>query len=74
MMCVAIPVKITKKISASKCQVKGGKMVDLTMVPQAKAGDWLLCHADLAVNIVSAAEAEQILKLNHKCSHQKEKK
>lgn len=68
-MCLATPVKIISKISESKFEVGEGKVVDTSLVPDAKVGDWLLCHADLAVNKVSEKEAKEILKLVKKCSH-----
>lgn len=70
-MCLATPVKIKSKISKSKFQIEDGRVVDTSMVPDAKAGDWLLCHADLAVNKVDEKEAKEILKLVKKCSHNK---
>lgn len=63
-MCIATPVKIKSKISKSRYQVEDGRTVDTSLVPDAQVGDWLLCHADLAINIVSRKEAKDILKLN----------
>ena len=65
-MCLAIPVKIK---SYSKFKIEDGRVVDTSLVPDAKAGDWILCHADLAINKLPEKEAKDILKLASKCSH-----
>ncbi len=70
-MCIATPVKIIKKIDDKRCEVEGGRIVDLSLVPDTQKGDWLLCHADLAINKVEAKEAKDILKLNKACFHGK---
>jgi hydrogenase assembly chaperone HypC/HupF len=68
-MCLATPVKIKSKVSKSKCQIENGDFVDITLVPDAKSGDWLLCHANLAINKIEEKEAKQILKLASTCHH-----
>jgi len=68
-MCVAIPVKIKSKISKSKFQIEDGKKIDISLIPDAKVGDWILCHADLAVSKIPASDAKQILELNKSCEH-----
>lgn len=72
-MCLATPVKITKKISDLKLQIEDGRVVDISLIPDAKVGDWVLCHADLAVNIIDASDAQKILKLSRKIHPSKEK-
>ena len=69
-MCLAIPVKVIKKIDQYKYKIEDGRSVDVSLIPDVKVGDWLLCHADLAVNKVDAKEAKDILKLANKCTHQ----
>lgn len=71
-MCLALPVKIESKIAKAKFQVKDGRVVDTSLVPGARVGDWLLCHADLAINKIPAEEAKDIIKLNQQCLHSKE--
>jgi len=69
-MCLALPVKINKIVS--KCQsvkVSGGKTVDISLTPDAKVGDWLLCHADLAVQKIDKKSAQEILELTKSCHH-----
>jgi len=68
-MCLATPVKIEKKISSSKYIVSGGKSVDTSLVPDVRVGDWLLCHADLAVQKIDGNQAEEILHLTKMCYH-----
>jgi len=68
-MCMATPVKIRLKVKSEKCKVlvEGDKKIDISLVPEAKAGDWLLVHGNLAVNKISAEEAKNIFKLIKKC-------
>jgi len=68
-MCLAVPVKIEKKISKSKYLVSGNKEVDISLTPGAKVGDWLLCHADLAVQKIDEKSAQEILQLTKSCHH-----
>lgn len=63
-MCIATPVKIKSKISKSKFKIEDGRIIDISLVPDAKVGDWLLCHADLAVNKIDEKEAKEVLTLN----------
>lgn len=70
-MCLATPVKLTK-ITEDKGQVANGKdsrEVRLDLIEKPKVGDWLLCHADLAVNKVDEKEALKILEIVKECSH-----
>ncbi|MBM2820438.1 MAG: hypothetical protein HW405_198 [Candidatus Berkelbacteria bacterium] len=71
-MCIATPVRIKSQISSSKFQIEDGRVVDVFLVPDCKIGDWLLCHADLAINKLEDKEAKEILKLNQSCNHRKE--
>jgi hydrogenase expression/formation protein HypC len=70
-MCLATPVKIKSKCKnqKSKIVVEGGKEVDISLVPDAKIGDWLLCHADLAVQKISESQALEVLELSNQCHH-----
>lgn len=67
-MCVATPVKI-KSIRQKNAILADGRRVNLSLVSDVKKGDWVLCHADLAINKVEANEAKEILKLNKMCAH-----
>lgn len=70
-MCLATPVKIKSKVESkkSKVMVDDDKIVDISLIPDAKVGDWLLCHADLAVQKISSRQAEEILSLQKECHH-----
>ena len=65
-MCLATPVKI-KKLKDNRATLEDGKVVNLSLVSDAKAGDWLLCHGDLAINKIEKEEAQEILKLANSC-------
>ena len=67
-MCFATPVKI-KKISGQNAEIEGGKKVDISLVQDLKPGDYLLAHANLAINKISKKEALEILRLAKKCHH-----
>lgn len=68
-MCIATPVRI-KELKQDKAILDDGRDIDLSLVENPKKGDWLLCHADLAINKLNEKEAKEILKLNKMCSHQ----
>lgn len=64
-MCFAIPVKI-KKIKGFKAKVSyNGKVedIDTTLLPKARAGDWVLCNGILAVKKITSKEAEDFFNL-----------
>lgn len=67
-MCLAVPAKIIK-IKGKTAEVKdshGEKRVSLMLIKKPKIGDYLLVHADLAINKIDESEALEIIKLN-KC-------
>ena len=70
-MCLATPVKVKSEVKnqKSKMIVEGDKEVDISLVPDAKVGDWLLCHADLAVQKLDEKDAKEILQLSKMCYH-----
>ena len=67
-MCLAVPVKVTK-ITGRKAEIESGKKVDISLVDDLKVGDYLLVHADLAINKISKDEAEKIIQLTKQCHH-----
>lgn len=67
-MCLATPVKI-KKIENNRALLENGQEVDVSLVDSPSPGEWLLCHADLAINKVEEKEAKEILKLVKECTH-----
>lgn len=70
-MCLATPVKIESRIKNKELRVKvtDNKTVDISLIPDAKVGDWILCHGPLAINKISATEAKNILGMMKKCGH-----
>lgn len=66
-MCLATPVQIRSKVQGVRCKVDDDKIVDISLVPNAKKGDWLLCHGDLAINKIDESEAKTILGMINKC-------
>ena len=65
-MCLAIPGKITKISAAlddvfrmAEVDFEGVKReVNLSMVPEAKVGDYVLVHTGLAISVVDEEEAK----------------
>lgn len=70
-MCLATPVQIKRKATSNKQQViiDDNKKVDISLVPDAKVGDWILCHGPLAINKIDESEAKNILGMIKKCQH-----
>jgi hydrogenase expression/formation protein HypC len=67
-MCLATPAKIIS-IKSKMAQIDDGentKTVHLALIKKPKVGDYLLVHADLAINKIDKPEALEIIKLN-KC-------
>ncbi len=69
-MCLAIPGKILEFPKAldevfriAKVDFDGiQKEVNMTMLPEAKIGDYVMVHVGLAISIVDEAEANETLK------------
>ena len=64
-MCLAIPAKIVA-ISGSVARVEIGGVVreaDLTLLPEAKVGDYVLLHAGFAIQKYDEEEAKETLRL-----------
>ena len=64
-MCLAVPGKIVK-IEGLKGEVNFSgavRIADLTLVPEAKIGDYVLVHAGCAIQIVPPDDARETLKL-----------
>lgn len=64
-MCLATPVKI-KEINGSSAIVGDGNhshKIDLNLIKDPKIGDYVLVHADMAINKLPRDEAEKILRV-----------
>jgi len=65
-MCLAIPLKI-RTVNDTRGVVEIGKgaeaEVDLTLVPGATVGDYVLVHAGFAIKLLDSDEANERLKL-----------
>lgn len=70
-MCLATPVKLIKIEENQGTVASNGQKVEvrLDLIDNPKVGDWLLCHADLAVNRVNEEEALEILSFTQSCPH-----
>lgn len=64
-MCLATPLQIEKIEKGSATVSHSGKdyEVSLQLIPQARVGDWILTHGELAISIIPEEEASEILKL-----------
>lgn len=64
-MCLAVPGKLVK-IEGLKGEVNFSgavRIADLSLVPEAKIGDYVLVHAGCAIQIVPPDDAQETLKL-----------
>jgi hydrogenase expression/formation protein HypC len=64
-MCLAIPTKIAKINGDIGIVEIGGvkKQIDLTLVPEAKAGDYVIIHVGFAIQVLDEEEALKTLAL-----------
>jgi hydrogenase expression/formation protein HypC len=64
-MCLAIPYKIIEvNGKRAEIEVAGAKQrISIEMLPEVKAGDWVLVNLGLAFARVDEAEAKEIMKI-----------
>ena len=65
-MCLAVPAKITRADGSGQgtASYMGSEVkVNLSLVPQARRGDWVIIHAGFAISVMSAKEARETLRL-----------
>ncbi|MBN2342878.1 MAG: HypC/HybG/HupF family hydrogenase formation chaperone [Deltaproteobacteria bacterium] len=65
-MCLAVPMKLTAIDATGKgvSELEGTTYsVDLSLTPDAKAGDYLIVHAGFAIEKLDQEEADERLKL-----------
>lgn len=64
-MCLAIPAKIISVDGSNGTTAIGSskKNVDLTLVPKASKGDWVVVHAGFAIQILDKKGAAEIIKI-----------
>lgn len=61
-MCITAPQKIIR-IEGNLAIIENEKKVDVSLLPDAKTGDWILAHAGLAIKKISAKDAETVSKI-----------
>ena len=64
-MCLAVPARIVEKTDLTALvEVQGNRIrADLTLVPDAVIGDYVVVHAGFAISKYALAEAEEALAL-----------
>jgi len=65
-MCLAVPAKIEKLIDSRKGTVvleDNRADVVLSLVPEAKVGDWVLVHAGYAISVLDEKSARETFDL-----------
>jgi len=65
-MCLAVPAKITRVDESGQgtADYMGSEVkVNLSLVPQAGRGDWVIIHAGFAISVMDAKEAKETLRL-----------
>jgi hydrogenase expression/formation protein HypC len=64
-MCLATPLKI-KEIKGEKAVVESGDhdhTIDLSLIKEAKIGDYVLVYGEMAINKVDEKDAKKILEI-----------
>lgn len=59
-MCLTVPLKIEKITENGRAILSDGRLIDISILPNAGKGDWILVNADLAVAKITEAEAREI--------------
>ena len=64
-MCLAVPARIIEKSGAAAIvDVEGNRVrADLSMLPEAEVGEYVLLHAGFAISKYTQEEAEETLRL-----------
>ena len=65
-MCLAVPAKIIRVDESGQgtAGYLGSEVkVNLSLVPQARRGDWVIIHAGFAISVMNAKEARETLRL-----------
>jgi len=65
-MCLAVPAKIVRLEESGQgtASYMGSEVkVNLSLVPQARRGDWVIIHAGFAISVMDAKEARETLRL-----------
>jgi hydrogenase expression/formation protein HypC len=65
-MCLALPARIVELQTAEQAVVELGgvrKTVSVALVPEARAGDYVIVHVGHAIGLLDAEEAEKTLAL-----------
>jgi len=65
-MCLAVPMESTKILDGGRALVRQDELeteVDVTLIEEAKVGDFVIIHAGYAIDLLDLQEAEERLKL-----------
>jgi hydrogenase expression/formation protein HypC len=65
-MCLAVPALVVERVADDEAMIDAGgvrKRVSLALVPEAKAGDYVIVHAGYAISQLDPDEAESTLAL-----------
>ena len=64
-MCVAVPARVVEKHGGmATVEIEGNRLrADISMVPEAEVGDYVMLHAGFAISKYTQAEAEETLAL-----------
>ena len=65
-MCLAVPARITRIEESGEARVDylGTEIkTNLTLLPKAKVGDWVIIHAGFAISLLDENEARETLRI-----------
>lgn len=65
-MCLAVPACVVERLDGDEALIDLGgvrKRVSLALVPQARAGDYVIVHVGYAIGVLDPVEAQRTLAL-----------
>lgn len=65
-MCLAVPAQIEEVLDdgMARCDLNGvQKDINVSLIADPKAGDWVIVHVGFALNRIDEAQAQETLKL-----------
>ncbi len=72
-MCLAVPARISRidKKGEARVDYLGNEVkTNLSLLPQAKVGDWVIVHAGFAISLLDEQEARETLRIFREIAEQ----
>ncbi len=65
-MCLAVPAQIVEMLEGglARCDLNGvQKDINVSLIPEAKPGDWVIVHVGFALNRIDEGRARETLRM-----------